>query len=371
MKLSFLRDPEISNQFFPFTILKSLEELRIGFYTNKERWVNLMQNGLGEKVSFTSLEEADYIIDPRFIPDQAFMSFFWKRKSTITYKGLEVVRSTKNEENNSFTGEIIFVESKSNLLTKTAAIIQHDINLLNPKSNVSSYIKDPHTRVYNESQCFVSSELNIRNATLNAENGPVYIGENVTISEYAVIYGPAIIHNGSVIGPHAHIRGGSVIGKKSVVSGELKNVLILGNSNKGHYGYLGDSIIGEFCNLGAGTSCSNLKNNFHEVKIYDDSLEGEVPSGMNKLGCFIGDFSTTAVNTVLGTGATIGLMCNVFGAPKYPKYLPSFSWGMNGGYHQDKYKETAISLLSHKDVSEAEKKQIIDKLEDYYLERNK
>ena len=194
----------------------------------------------------------------------------------------------------------------------------------------------------------------------------MFIGNNVHISEYSVIYGPAVILDNTRIGPHTSIRGGCVIGENCTVSGEMKNVLMLGNSNKGHFGYFGDSIVGEFCNIGAGTSTSNLKNNFHEVKIYNPLSDEMTGSGLKKVGSFIGHFSTTAVNTVLTAGTTIGVMCNVYGETHYPNYMKCFSWGLNKTYRSDVYKDTALALMESKKVSEETKNEVLSKLEAYY-----
>ena len=368
MKVSFLKNSEVSNDFYPFAVLHNIEDLLLGIYSNRQRWIYLVEKGLGESIEFTAYEDAEYIIDPRLVPNQAFVNFLWNKKSSLEVGGERVVHALNEQQTHEFLGEVIFLRDKVDILLSTKSLIESDVKMISPVSNITTVIKDRLTQVYHPDNCFVGDDLITRNATLNAEEGPIYIGENVKISEYAVIYGPAIILDNTVVCPHTTIRGGCIIGENSVVSGELKNVLMLGNSNKGHYGFLGDSIIGEYCNIGAGTSCSNLKNNFNHVKLYDKNSNDFKNTEVQKVGSFIGPFSTTAVNTVFNTGTTVGLMCNIFGAVKYPKYVTCFSWGVEGSYHPGKYKETANALLSHKGVSEEEKKKIFGKLDSHYLE---
>lgn len=173
---------------------------------------------------------------------------------------------------------------------------------------------------------FIEEGASIQYAILNASTGPIYIGRNSEIMEGSTIRGPFALCEGAVVKMGARIYGATTIGPYSIVGGEIKNSVIFGYSNKGHDGYLGDSVIGEWCNLGAGTSNSNLKNNAQEVKIFNPA-EGRFLSAGLKCGLLLGDYSRAAINTSFTTGTVVGICCNVFGEGLTPNYIPSFSWG--------------------------------------------
>jgi UDP-N-acetylglucosamine diphosphorylase/glucosamine-1-phosphate N-acetyltransferase len=144
--------------------------------------------------------------------------------------------------------------------------------------------------------------------------------------EGSLVRGPFALCEGATVKLGTKIYGSTTIGPYSIAGGEIKNSVIFGYSNKGHDGYLGDAVIGEWCNLGAGTSNSNLKNNASEVKAWDETTGQYIPAG-NKCGLLMGDYSRSAINTSFNTGTVVGVCCNVFGEGLTPKHIPSFSWG--------------------------------------------
>lgn len=182
---------------------------------------------------------------------------------------------------------------------------------------------DPHN-------IFVEEGAKLSHCTLNASTGPIYIGKYTEIMEGATIRGPFALCDGAVVKMGARIYGATTVGPYSVAGGEIKNTVIFGYSNKAHDGYLGDSVIGEWCNLGAGTSNSNVKNNAGEIKIWDDSASDYLASGLLKCGLIMGDYSRAAINTSFNTGTVVGVAANIFGEGLMPKFIPSFSWGSEG-----------------------------------------
>jgi UDP-N-acetylglucosamine diphosphorylase/glucosamine-1-phosphate N-acetyltransferase len=192
----------------------------------------------------------------------------------------------------------------------------------------ASFSTTPHESVYlrNVSQIFIEEEAELDHCILNATNGPIYIGKNTTIMEGCQIRGPCALCEGAVLKMGTKIYGATTIGPNSVIGGEVKNSIFFGNSNKAHEGYIGDSVIGEWCNLGAGTSNSNVKNNAGEVKIWNHFHNGHISGGI-KCGVIMGDHSKTAINTSINTGTVVGVCCNVFGSGLTPKVLENFTWG--------------------------------------------
>lgn len=173
---------------------------------------------------------------------------------------------------------------------------------------------------------FIEEGARIQYCILNASRGPIYIGKNAEVMEGALIRGPFALCEGAVVKMGAKIYGATTVGPYSVAGGEISNSVIFGYSNKAHDGYLGDSVIGEWCNLGAGTTNSNLQNSAKEIQMWDDVSQSYVYAGL-KCGLFMGDYSRTAINTSFNTGTVVGVCANVFGEGLLPKYIPDFSWG--------------------------------------------
>jgi len=173
---------------------------------------------------------------------------------------------------------------------------------------------------------FIEEGAVLQHCILNASTGPIYIGARAEIMEGSLIRGPFALCEGATVKMGTKIYGSTTVGPYSVVGGEIKNSVIFGYSNKGHDGYLGDAVIGEWCNLGAGTSNSNLKNNAAEVRVWDEPTRQFISAG-TKCGLLMGDYSRSAINTSFNTGTVTGVCCNIFGEGLTPKCIPSFSWG--------------------------------------------
>ncbi len=220
--------------------------------------------------------------------------------------------------------------------------IRNDFELLtrgrsgNPVALTNNLIAPQHI--------FLEEGVTVEYATINASGGPVYIGRNATIMEGALIRGPFALGENSLIKMGATIYSGTTIGPYCVAGGEIKNSVLFGYSNKSHEGYLGDSVIGEWCNLGAGTSNSNLKNNAGAVQIWNEPRKEFLSAG-TKCGMLMGDYSRAAINTSFNTGTVTGVSANVFGTGLTPHYIPSFSWGYT---HYSKYRfEKAIEDIAN------------------------
>jgi UDP-N-acetylglucosamine diphosphorylase/glucosamine-1-phosphate N-acetyltransferase len=196
---------------------------------------------------------------------------------------------------------------------------------------------------------FLEPGAKVEGATLNASEGPIYIGKNALVMEGSLIRGPFALGENSVVKMGAKIYGPTTVGPHSTVGGEIKNVVIFGNTSKGHEGYLGNSVIGEWCNLGADTNCSNLKNNWSKVSLWSYVSGKFEQTGELKAGLFMGDHSMCGINTMFNTGTVTGICCNIFGADFQPKFIPSFSWGGNGNfttYRTDKALEAIDRMMS-------------------------
>jgi UDP-N-acetylglucosamine diphosphorylase/glucosamine-1-phosphate N-acetyltransferase len=209
--------------------------------------------------------------------------------------------------------------------------IREDYELLT-RRRISEVIPET-VQVVRSTRIFLEEGAEISHCVLNAESGPIYIGRHAKVMDGAHIRGPFALGEGAVVKMGAKIYGATTIGPYSIVGGEIKNSVIFGYSNKAHDGYLGDAVIGEWCNLGAGTSNSNVNNTAGNVSVWSQATKGFIVAG-NKCGLFMGDYSRSAINTSFNTGTVVGVSCNVFENGLTPKHIPSFSWGVTGEKYQ-------------------------------------
>jgi len=341
---------------FPFTLTRQIHDIRVGILTIREKWEQYL--GLP---SFDK-QEGDYKdLDRAIVIDQNIdddIIYLIHGNALPTVRIAQKVKKLK-------PGEFLSLPEKENFaycISKKQVLSEHQIkmekaveldeelheivfpwdickqNFWAIKEDFSWLKKGKGAKlsstngVINPENVFVEKGAQLEYCFLNASDGPIYIGKNVVVMEGSMLRGPLAICEGAVVKMGAKIYGGTTIGPNCVVGGEIKNSVFFSNSNKAHDGYVGDSVIGEWCNMGAGTSNSNLKNNASSVFVY--TPDGPVNVGI-KCGVFMGDYSRTAINTTINTGTVIGVSCNVFGNGLTPKYIPSFSWGSDG---VDRYK---------------------------------
>jgi UDP-N-acetylglucosamine diphosphorylase/glucosamine-1-phosphate N-acetyltransferase len=241
-------------------------------------------------------------------------------------------------------GEAVEFEGEARLITQPWHLFQHNGEQIRAdfaritEGKTSRGIQDKHTIVYGEENIFVEKGAKIRAAILNAEDGPIYIAKGAQVHEGAIIKGPFALCEGSHVNPGGKMRGDSTVGPHSKVGGEVSNSVIQGYSNKGHEGFLGNSVLGEWCNLGADTNNSNLKNNYAPVKLWSYQKEGFANTGLQFCGLIMGDHSKCGINTMFNTGTVVGVSANIFGAGFPRNFVPSFSWGGAVGFTTYKLK---------------------------------
>lgn len=348
MRNIILFDNETREKLLPFTHTRPVCEIRIGVFTIKEKWEQwldgkasyITQDYLSEKYDIL-ISERNFLINGSVLPNQEICSLIRQMEDgeAMLLNG-ELIAAVldRNQFNRLMYDdieELTSYELKDTPIQKLNNI--WDIFLLNDTAIRSDFLLatkgkstqplSPTNQVIGHSNIFIEKGAKIECAILNAEKGPIYIGKNAEVMEGAIIRGPFILGESSVVKMGAKIYGPTSIGPKCTVGGEIKNVVILGHSNKGHEGYLGNSVIGEWCNLGADTNCSNLKNNWSEVKIWNYLTSSFAKSGQVKAGLFMGDYSMSGINTMFNTGTVVGVCCNIFGANFPRNFVPSFSWG--------------------------------------------
>lgn len=296
----FLDDSVCREKLVPFSYTRQVSEIRIGIFTLKEKWERLTGAAI-----FTNSESApkDAIkIEANVLPSR---------------KNFEAILAGKSTDVN-------ILVHPWDIYRFNEQAIKDDLGLLQANNAVESFRAT--NQILNVSQVFIDESAKLNYCIINASNGPVYIGKNAEIMEGSMLRGPIAICENAVVKMGAKIYGATTIGPNCVVGGEIKNVVFFENSNKAHDGYLGDSVIGAWCNLGAGTSNSNLKNTASPVKVYLHKNNDGHDAGL-KAGLFMGDYSRCAINTSFNTGTTVGVCCNIFGNNVPEKFTGNFLWG--------------------------------------------
>lgn len=293
---------DYKQQLFPFTATRHMSDIRVGILTIREKWEYVGADVLDHG------EPGDKKIAANLVPSNYFLENF---RSGI-------LPDAEGQRTISFPWEIFQLNDWA---------IRQDYELITNGRKSEPIQKGTYAN--NESQIFIEEGASVGSCWLNASSGPIYIGRNAVVMDGTMIMGPVAICEGAVIKMGTKIYGATTIGPRCVAGGEIKNSMMMGYSNKAHDGYLGDSVLGEWCNLGAGTSNSNMKNTAGDVSMWVPSLNASKVVG-NKCGLIMGDYSRASINTSFNTGTMVGVCANVFGSGLTPKYIPSFSWGTDG-----------------------------------------
>lgn len=337
---------------YPFTLTRQIQDIRVGILTIREKWEKLLNlpsfdrneddyKDLDRSVTIENAVDdgvclmihGNVLPSPKLIKaihrlkDGEFISVngntgivfrFTKKEISEKYK-IAVTKSVTIKEN------VRTIQYPWEIFQLNDWAIRQDFELLTRKRKSQSIPKT--NKVIDAENIFLEKGAKVQHCILNASAGPIYIGRNAEVMEGAVIRGPFAMGEGACVKMGTKVYGATTLGPYCIAGGEVKNSVLFGYSNKAHDGYLGDSVIGEWCNMGAGTTNSNLKNNAGDVKVW--TPKGQVSAGM-KCGVMMGDYSRTAINTSINTGTVIGVSCNVFGSGLTPKYIPNFSWGSEG-----------------------------------------
>ena len=342
-----LFDNQSRNKLKPVSTTRAVGLIKMGLFTNKERWELIT----GKEVFIRTEDYLHKLYSECTSIDTLFIDAAVFPKNDFVQNALSLQADEKlvNENNHLLAyrliGDTNNTELPSNCTFKVIEgvkvleypwqimqwnniAIEFDIELIKSNENITQVIPETVKAICPEN-IFIDKSANVQHCFLNASAGPIYIGKNAVVQECAMIRGPFALGENSLVRMGAKIYGATTIGNNCVVGGEIKNIVMQGNSNKAHDGYLGDSVIGEWCNLGAGSTNSNVKNTGGIVKAWNDDENDYVPVGQ-KCGLIMGDHSKVAINSAINTGSVIGVCCNVFGAGLSPKRIRNFSWGADG-----------------------------------------
>jgi UDP-N-acetylglucosamine diphosphorylase / glucose-1-phosphate thymidylyltransferase / UDP-N-acetylgalactosamine diphosphorylase / glucosamine-1-phosphate N-acetyltransferase / galactosamine-1-phosphate N-acetyltransferase len=338
----------------PFTYIRHIQDIRIGILTIREKWERYLKTPSADKWEAHYLDDTqsvkiekgigkdDYLLvhanvlptgdiinkikklrNGEFLTSgrEGGMAFKFSAKEVPEPDKIKISRSVE------FKGEIKAIHYPWQIFQMNDWALREDFTLITGSRKSKAISKT--NKLIKPSQIFIEAGAKVEHCILNASEGPIYIGKNALVMEGSLLRGPVAICEGAVVKMGTRIYGATTVGPFCTVAGEIKNSVLFAFSNKAHDGYLGDSVLGEWCNLGAGTNNSNVKNTAGEVKYWVDADQKEISAG-NKGGLLMGDYSKAAINTSFNTGTMVGICCNVVSTGLTPKFIANFSWGADG-----------------------------------------
>lgn len=343
-----LFDGPARNNLLPFTFTRPVADIRIGILTIREKWeayldsttTTVTEDYLSDKYPMVEMDE-NVMINASYLPTLELVEMVKNLKENqAIFKGEDVIAffTKDNQEEIDFEtyealeyhDDSIKIEHTWDIFSKNGGALQEDFNLLT-EGRKSKPIP-PTNNVIDPENIFIEEGAKLEFVTLNASTGPIFIGKNAEIMEGSIIRGPFALCEGGVVKLGTKIYGPTTVGPYSKIGGEVSNSVLFAYSNKGHDGFLGNSVLGEWCNLGADTNTSNLKNNYEEVKLWDYQSESFAKTGLQFCGLMMGDHSKAGINTMFNTGTVVGVSANIFGSGFPRNFVPSFSWGGSSGF---------------------------------------
>lgn len=358
-----LFDDSARNQLLPLTFTRPVAEIRIGIMTIREKWENflgcctstLTEPYLADKFpmkkgEFNTLINASIIPNAELIkmiknlkPNQSIISgdiilayqisgddFLDLKEASFDETSEEIEVKPIEEELIEFPGIFTKINHTWDVFTFNEEEIAADYKLLT-KGRKSQKLSTTNLLIGDEKNLFIEEGAIIEGATINVKNGPVYVAKNAEIMEGCLIRGAFALCSHAQLKMGAKIYGGTTIGPYSKIGGELNNVVIFGYTNKAHDGFFGNSVIGEWCNIGSDSNTSNLKNTYDDVRVWSYASQTFISTSLQFCGTIMGDHVKCGINTMFNTGTVIGVCANVFGSGYQRNFIPSYAWGGTAG----------------------------------------
>lgn len=351
----------------PFCFTRPVSEIRIGILTLREKWEQLLnsscsyatQNYLSAK--FPLKTESDQLVILSSVCGDRLLAEAIQQlqpgEALVKDGTLLAGRCTLDEFKNpvklkktEYQGSVLRLNQVYDIFQKNAEAIKADFETL-CQNRVSEKLSDSVTVIGDPMLVFLEKGAKAEACVLNTSGGPIYLGKDSEIMEGSLVRGPFALCEHSTLKLGAKVYGASTVGPHSKIGGELSNSVVFGFSNKAHDGFLGNSVLGEWCNLGADTNNSNLKNNYGPVKLYNYAAGKSVNTGLQFCGLMMGDHSKAGINTMFNTGTVVGVGCNIYGGGFPSTHIPSFSWGGAEGfeaYQLEKLVETATKMYERR-----------------------
>lgn len=364
-----LFDGTVRNALLPFTFTRPVAEIRVGILTIREKWekflgfttTTITEEYLSEKYPMVELEE-NILINASFLPNEALVEMVKNLKpNEAIFQKEEIIAfySLESQEDPDFSkyrvieyeGDILRIEHTWDIFSKNGKAMEADFKILT-EGRKSAPISKTNT-VFNPKNIFLEEGAKVECSILNANDGPIYIGKDAEVMEGCIIRGGFALGEHAVVKMGAKIYGPTTAGPHCRIGGEVNNSVLFSYSNKGHDGFLGNAVLGEWCNIGADSNNSNLKNNYEPVRLWSYETEGFAKTGLQFCGLMMGDHSKCGINTMFNTGTVIGVSANIFGSGFPRNFVPSYSWGGASGfttYLPKKAFETARIMMERRGV---------------------
>jgi UDP-N-acetylglucosamine diphosphorylase/glucosamine-1-phosphate N-acetyltransferase len=368
-----LFDGTVRNALLPFTYTRPVADIRVGILTIREKWekylgyttTTLTEEYLAEKFPMVEMEY-NIMINASFFPNEVLVEMIFNLKDNqAILKGEDIIAFYTNDSQEEvdfdayevleYQEEILRIENTWDIFQKNDLAIREDFELIT--QDRESALIPKSVNVIAAENIFIEEGAKLEFVTLNASTGPIYIGKNAEIMEGSVIRGPFALCEEAQVKLATKIYGATTVGPHCRVGGEVNNSVLFGYSNKGHDGFLGNAVLGEWCNIGADSNNSNLKNNYEEVKLWSYETENFAKTGLQFCGLMLGDHSKCGINTMFNTGTVVGVSTNIFGAGFPRNFVPSFSWGGASGfttYVTKKAFDTAKIVMARRNVEFSE-----------------
>ncbi|MGB1296342.1 MAG: GlmU family protein [Flavobacteriales bacterium] len=368
MQIIFFDLSEQRKSMLPLSYTRVLSDLRIGILKISEKWTNrlgidqvsyLTEDYLQEKFPCYESDE-NIFIQSNICPNDILLGEIMRLEdkdvlmageTILAFRGTIEQFMQQDWNYVEYNGEFLQVSHPWEIFQHNGSEMEYDFAWLTAGRN-SEPISGTN-RVLNPSQVFIEPGAQVECAILNANNGPIYIGKDAEVMEGSVVRGPFALCEHGVLKLATKIYGPTTIGPHSKVGGEVNNSVILGYSNKGHDGFLGNSVLGEWCNIGADSNNSNLKNNYAEVRLWSYASGRYAPTSLQFCGLIMGDHSKCGINTMFNTGTVVGVSSNIFGGGFPRNFIPSFSWGGSAGfteYKLNKVFEVAEKVMERRSI---------------------
>jgi UDP-N-acetylglucosamine diphosphorylase/glucosamine-1-phosphate N-acetyltransferase len=363
-------DAQYWEDFLPLTFTRPVAAMRCGILTFSERWQKILENTeisyftetyLQDKFKSPEEKESLFLV-PNFLPTETVIQQIkdLKQGEALVYED-ELIAAKINmkdfslhqiEKMTDIKEDLVFFKRPKDLFTYNHHAIDFDFDLLT-KGRTSQELSSTNGFLGDKKDLFIEEGAEIEFSTLNTKTGKIYIGKNAEVMEGCHLRGPITLGEDSKFNLGAKIYGATTIGPHCKVGGEVNNIIIFGYTSKGHEGFVGNSVIGEWCNFGADTNSSNLKNNYSHVKLWNYRIKAFEDTGLQFAGLIMGDHSKTAINTQLNTGTVIGVASNIFKPGFPPNLVENFSWGGlkdDERFRLDKVYEVAERAMARRKV---------------------
>ena len=371
MKL-LLADNGLHLRFAPLTLTRPVANLRMGILTNDERWAELcpdaeifFETEEYLQTKFQGSEDYTWRINGAVIPTEELCAIAQElSEGDVLISGDEwILEVGKNPTNKiKYVGEpLVILKNRWDLFQRNGEVLPADFAFLT-EGRESCGISKTNTIIGELDQLFIEEGVKIEGCILNTTTGPIYLGENAEVMEGSIIRGPFALGEEACVKLATKIYGPTTIGPHCRVGGEVNNVVFQSYSNKGHDGFLGNAVLGEWCNLGADTNSSNLKNNYSTVKAYSYETDKLESTDITFMGLVMGDHSKCGINTMFNTATVVGVSANIYGAGFPDKLIKSFTWGGADGvvpFDLEKAVEVAKAMMERRHVEFTEGDRVI------------